>query len=186
MAQDNRFDLVRLEQIERRLQVLEDVEAIRNLKARYAALCDNQYDADGIASLFTEDAIWESPALGRFEGRDAIRSFFRGASGIFSFAIHYSLNGQIEVVGDTARACWYLFMPCTVAAGNRAMWRAGIDHETYRPGGWNLDVPSQAVRAADERPVRDRLGDGAFRVTGVTRRSYLNEITSVPKQENAT
>src|SRR5437868_5293758 len=117
MAQDNRFDLTRLEQIERRLQVLEDAEAIRNLKARYAALCDNQYDADGIAGLFTEDAVWESPALGRFEGRDAIRNFFHGASGIFSFAIHYSLNGHIEVDGDTARACWYLFMPCTVAAG---------------------------------------------------------------------
>src|SRR5499433_1219054 len=102
MAQDNRFDLTRLEQIERRLQALEDAEAIRNLKARYAALCDNQYDADGIASLFTEDAVWESPALGRFEGREAIRSFFRGASGIFSFAIHYSLNGHIEVEGDTA------------------------------------------------------------------------------------
>jgi len=104
-----------------------DAETIRNLKARYAALCDNQYDADGIASLFTEDAVWESPALGRFEGREAIRNFFRGASGIFSFAIHYSLNGHIEVDGDTAR----LFMPCTVAAGNRPMWRASIDHETY-------------------------------------------------------
>ena len=97
MAQDNRFDPARLERIERRLQVLEDAEAIRNLKARYAALCDNQYDADGIAGLFTEDAVWESPALGCFEGRDAIRNFFRGASGIFSFAIHYSLNGHIEV-----------------------------------------------------------------------------------------
>src|SRR5690242_11097298 len=127
MAQGNRFDLTRLEQIERRLHVLEDAEAIRNLKARYAALCDNQYDADGIAGLFTEDAVWESPALGRFEGRNAIRNFFRRASGIFSFAIHYSLNGHIEVDGDTARARWYLFMPCTVAAGNQAMWRAGID-----------------------------------------------------------
>jgi len=104
MAQGNRVDLTRLEQIERRLQVLEDAEAIRNLKARYAGLCDNQYDADGIASLFTKDAIWESPALGRFEGRNAIRNFFRGASGIFSFAIHYSLNDHIEVDGDTARA----------------------------------------------------------------------------------
>src|SRR6266850_2233727 len=69
MAQDNRFDPARLERIERRLQVLEDAEAIRNLKARYATLCDNQYDADGIANLFTKDAVWESPALGRFEGR---------------------------------------------------------------------------------------------------------------------
>jgi hypothetical protein len=58
-------------------------------------------------------------------------SFFRGASAIFSFAIHYSLNGHIEVEGDTARARWYLFMPCTLAAGNQAVWRAGIDHETY-------------------------------------------------------
>jgi len=109
MAQDNRFDPERLERIERRLRVLEDREAIRNLKARYAALCDN----------------------GRFEGREAIRNFFRGASSIFSFAIHYSLNGHIEIEGDQARARWYLFMPCTLAAGNQAVWRAGIDHETY-------------------------------------------------------
>jgi ketosteroid isomerase-like protein len=126
-----RNDLTRLERLEQRLRVLEDAESIRNLKARYAALCDDNYDADGIAMLFTEDALWESPALGRFEGREAIRAFFKGASHIFSFAIHYSLNGHIEVDGDTASARWYLFMPCTVAAGNQAMWRAGIDHEAY-------------------------------------------------------
>src|SRR5271154_5303871 len=131
MAQDDAVDTARIKRLERRIQVLEDAEAIRNLKARYAALCDQQYDADRIAMLFTEDALWESPGLGRFEGREAIRNFFRGASTIFSFAIHYSLNGQIEVDGDTARALWYLFMPCTVATGNRAMWRASIDHETY-------------------------------------------------------
>jgi uncharacterized protein (TIGR02246 family) len=131
MAQENSVDLARIERLERRLQALEDVEAIRNLKARYAALCDQQYDADGIAAMFTEDALWDSPGLGRFEGREAIRAFFRGASTIFSFAIHYSLNGEIEVDGNMARARWYLFMPCTVADGNRAMWRASIDHETY-------------------------------------------------------
>ena len=49
MAEENRFDPARLERAERRPQVLEDAEAIRNLKARYAALCDSQYDADGIA-----------------------------------------------------------------------------------------------------------------------------------------
>ena len=138
MAGQGDFDLTRLERMERRLQSLEDAEAIRNLKSRYAALCDDNYDADGIAALFTEDATWDSPGLGRFEGRDAIRGFFRGAAGIFSFAIHYSLNGQIYVDGDTARAQWYLFMPCTVADGNRAMWRASIDHERYQrvDGSW--------------------------------------------------
>jgi len=80
MAQGNSFDPAQIERLDRRLQVLEDAEAIRNLKARYAALCDQQYDADRIAVLFTEDAQWESPGLGRFEGREAIRNFFRRAS----------------------------------------------------------------------------------------------------------
>jgi uncharacterized protein (TIGR02246 family) len=137
-TREDGFGLARLERLECRLQALEDAEAIRNLKARYAALCDDNYDANGIAALFAEDAVWDSPGLGRFEGREAIRSFFRGAGGIFSFAIHYSLNGQIHVDGHTARAQWYLFMPCTVADGNRAMWRASIEHERYRrvDGAW--------------------------------------------------
>ena len=83
MAGHDAFDLTRLERMERRLQALEDAEAIRNLKSRYAALCDDNYDADRIAALFAEDATWDSPGLGRFKGRDAIRSFFRGASGDF-------------------------------------------------------------------------------------------------------
>ena len=122
--------------MERRVQTLEDTNAIRNLKARYAELCDDNYNPDGIAALFVEDAVWESGPLGRFEGREAIRQFFIGASKIFTFAIHYSLNPQIEVTGDTARARWYLFMPCTVGDSNQAMWRAGIDDEEYvRVGG---------------------------------------------------
>ena len=96
-------DLIgRLEGLESRVRTLEDTNAIRNLKARYAELCDDNYNPEGIAALFVEDAVWESGSLGRFEGRDAIRDFFRGASKIFTFAIHCSLNSQIEVTGDTA------------------------------------------------------------------------------------
>ena len=42
MAQGNRFDLTRLEQIERRLQVLKDAEAIRNSKGRYGQLANTK------------------------------------------------------------------------------------------------------------------------------------------------
>ena len=122
---------LRLEELEKRVRALEDADAIRNLKARYAAYCDDNYNPDKIASLFVEEAVWESGSLGRFEGREAIREFFRGASKIFTFAIHYGLNPHIEVNGDTARARWYLFMPCTMGQGNQAMWRAGIDDEEY-------------------------------------------------------
>ena len=130
-AQTNSDIIGKLEDLESRIRAVEDADAIRNLKARYAELCDDDYNPDGIAALFVDDAVWESGPLGRFEGKESIRDFFRGASEIFTFAIHYSLNPQIEVTGDTARARWYLFMPCTVGDGDQAMWRAGIDEEEY-------------------------------------------------------
>ena len=126
-ARTNEDLIARLEELESKVQALEDTDAIRNLKARYAELCDDSYNPDGIAALFVEDAVWESGPLGRFEGREAIREFFRGASQIFTFAIHYSLNPQIEVAGDTARARWVLVhalhrgrrRPGHVAGGHR-------------------------------------------------------------------
>ena len=122
--------------LQNRVRALEDANEIRNLKAEYAAACDDNYDPDRIAALFIEDATWESQGLGRFEGREAIREFFRGISSYFVFALHYGLNPHIEVTGDTARARWYLFMPCTVGDTGNAMWRAGIDDEEYvRVGG---------------------------------------------------
>ena len=54
-----------LEDIERRLKVLEDVEEIKRLKARYCAYCDDSYDADAIASLFIEDAVWDGGMRGK-------------------------------------------------------------------------------------------------------------------------
>ena len=121
----------RLEELETKVRALEDIEAIRNMKMRYAAFCDDSYNPDGIAQLFTEDAVWEASGLGKFEGREAIRGFFQGASKMFTFALHYTLNPQIEVNGDTGRGKWYVFMPCTLGDGNRAAWLAGVDNEEY-------------------------------------------------------
>ena len=83
MTKPQHSDMARLAQLEQRVQALEDINAIRHLKARYAAYCDDHYNPEGIAALFTEDAVWESQGLGRFEGRDDIREFFRGASQLF-------------------------------------------------------------------------------------------------------
>ena len=132
MAAEKTIDLdARLKKLESRIMDLEAADEIRNLKATYAAACDDNYNPDAIAALFVEDAVWESDGLGNFEGREAIREFFRGISSYFTFALHYGLNPKIEVAGDTARARWYLFMPCTVSDGGRALWRAGIDDEEY-------------------------------------------------------
>lgn len=132
MSDDSQQHLAEaLAELQKRVRHLEDVDALRNLKAEYAAACDDNYDADRLAALFVEDATWESEGMGRYQGREAIREFFRGISGHFVFALHYGLNPQIEVDGDTARARWYLFMPCTVGDTGEAVWRAGLDEEEY-------------------------------------------------------
>ena len=117
--------------LERRIQVLEDIEAIRELKARYCAYCDDSYDPEGIASLFVDDAVWDGGVLGRCEGQDKIRSFFKNASSAISFAIHHVCNPLIEVDGDRATGQWYLFQPCTYADGNRAIWMMARYRDEY-------------------------------------------------------
>lgn len=99
-----------LESIERRLSRLEDVEEIRNLKERYAHFCDQDYDPDGIASLFTEDAKFESNGLGNHYGREAIREFMGKVSSEILWAQHFMIAPRIDVAEDglTATGTWYL------------------------------------------------------------------------------
>src|SRR5262249_19590482 len=113
-----------LEALERRIRRLEDLEEIKQLKARYAAYCDANYDADALADLFTADAVWDGGMLGRNEGREAIRQFFRGSSQRIAFAIHNILSPIIEIEGDTAHGTWYLLQTCTYTDGNQAVWGA--------------------------------------------------------------
>ncbi len=126
--------------LERRIRALEDIEAIKRLKYRYADACDRGYDADALADLFTEDAVWDGGLFGRYEGREAIRQFFRGVSSEIVFALHYMMNPIIDVDGDEARGAWYLFQTCTFADGNTAIWGAARYDEEYRrvDGGWKF------------------------------------------------
>ena len=119
-----------LEDLERRIKVLEDIEEIRKLKYRYATYCDDLGNPDAIASLFTEDAVWEG-LVGKAQGREEIRLSYIKTDQVRPFAIHLVMNPTIEVDGDTARGTWYLLEPCTFAEGNRAVWGAARYDEEY-------------------------------------------------------
>lgn len=152
-----------LEDLARRLQVLEDTEAIKRLKARYCAYCDDHYDADGIAGLFIEDGVWDGgDEFGRSVGREEIRKFFSGVSKLLPFALHYVMNPIIEVAGDKAKGTWYLFQACTFAEGNQAVWGAAkYDEEYVKVGGeWkfrHLKVSSHFWTPFDQGWVKKRF-----------------------------
>ena len=61
--------------LERRLQRLEDIEEISKLKARYCNFVDGGWDRpthdyDGVASIFTDDGVWEAIPTIRAETRE--------------------------------------------------------------------------------------------------------------------
>ena len=130
-----------LSELEARLRRLEDIEALKQLKAQYCAACDDGYDADRLASLFTEDAVWDGGrTFGVASGREAIRRHFQGASARVTIARHQVMNPIIDVDGDTASGHWLLFQPCTSAGrdGEQATWLAATYADTYArtDGGW--------------------------------------------------
>jgi ketosteroid isomerase-like protein len=129
-----------LTDLERRIRVLEDIEAIKQLKYRYADACDRGYDADTLADLFTLDAIWEGDLFGRYEGREAIREFFRGVSANIPFAVHYMTNPIISVDGDEANGEWYLFQTTTFAQNNTPILGSARYADQYRrvDGTWKF------------------------------------------------
>ena len=53
--------------LEQRIAQLEDIEAIKKLKANYCLHVDHANE-EGWVALFTEDAVWDSDKFGRFEG----------------------------------------------------------------------------------------------------------------------
>lgn len=78
--------------LEKRIETLEALEAIRQLKARYCEICDDAHNPDEIIRIFTEDGIWEGEGIGRAEGHDAIRELFQGFQDAISFSQHMVQN----------------------------------------------------------------------------------------------
>lgn len=117
--------------LEERVQVLEEIEAIRRLKLRYARHCDDSYNPDALAALFTEDAVWDAGDLGVFKGREAIRGYWASSSDRIPFAIHFITNHVVDVDpgAQTASGVCYLWEPLTI--GDDAMWAAVIYTERY-------------------------------------------------------
>ncbi len=166
-----------LQELEARIRVLEDIEAIRRLKASYCDLCDaglsDPRNRDALVAHFTADAKLDF-GMGdgsKFEGREGVETFFgQVVPGTLSFCMHMLHNSVIEVDGDTATGRWYFEAPTTNAATGKAQWLAGRYHEEYvrRQGVWKFSsiVTRWAYVADYQEGWGDATGDFRARVEG--------------------
>ena len=100
------------EALEARIQRLEDLHAIQQLRATYCQhLDDGRWDE--LAELFTPDGSFVG--LSTATGRDALRTFFAGLQeGPLTSWWHFSSNETINLTGDTATGETWLLQPCVV------------------------------------------------------------------------
>jgi ketosteroid isomerase-like protein len=120
-----------VEELEARIRNLEDVEAIRRLKGKFAYFADTK-NAAAFMSLVADDAVWEFGPWGHFEGKEEILKFTQNVTlDTYSFMLHHFYDVSIEVEGDTATGIWYFLVPATNCKKERAEWLAGVYDETY-------------------------------------------------------
>jgi hypothetical protein len=124
----------------RRIERLESIEAIKKLKHVYMHYCDLGYPPAKLGPLFTDDAVWTGKDFGHHVGRPAIEAFFGGVSAQITFAAHLAMNSIIDVDNDNATGSWRILMPCTMVEAGRKIsrWMVGDYVEEYvrRNGIW--------------------------------------------------
>jgi hypothetical protein len=128
------------------LQELRDIEAIKQLKARYFRFLDTK-DWDGWGRVFAEGAVLEVPEVDMVvEGRDAIVESVSGAL-VGTTTVHHGHMPEIELTGpDAARGIWAMFDFVEWPTGD-GLRGYGHYHEEYvREGGeWRI-ARSRLVR----------------------------------------
>lgn len=132
--------------LEARVARLEAIDAIRSLKARYAALADAKYTSDyqrqpphvmreialQQAACFTDGAVWIGGAgFGNdLAGRAALGEWFQRSP--WRFAMHYYVSEALEVTGAMhATGTWRLWQLALRDDDARAVLLGAITEETY-------------------------------------------------------
>lgn len=101
--------MANLAELEARIRVLEDIEAVKKLRAKYWRCLDKKLWSE-LKEVFAEDAIADGPYGGPFKGSEEIVEFIRRNLGSDSVtSAHGGHNPEIEITSDmTAKAVWAL------------------------------------------------------------------------------
>lgn len=117
--------------LEQRIRRLEEIEAIRKMKAEYVLACDERRWDDAMR-YFTARAVVAFGPFGKFESTVALERFFKETMPVtIGFTVHRLCNPIIEVNGDTAKGIWYCEIPSTHIPTNKAMLQQGTYYDEY-------------------------------------------------------
>jgi len=120
--------------------VADEIE-IRAVVHRYAD-ASSRRDPAGVASVFTSDCEWHSPAMGTHHGRDAVTSFFATMLQDWNAFIQGLLSGVVvldEADPDRARGRWFVEETGQRSEG-ATLIVSGVYHDEYvhEAGTWRI------------------------------------------------
>ena len=125
--------------LEARITALEDVEAIKKLKAKYWRCVDKKL-WDEIADCFTRDAVADYGAnMERLKGRKAIVKFLKDSLGRDSvITAHRGHNPEIDIKSDRAAAGTWALSDFIIMEPNtrRRGWGFYEDEYVKERGQW--------------------------------------------------
>lgn len=125
--------------LENRITRLEDIEAVKALKYKYAQILDSGYNPDEVAALFVEDGLWSISGVGgTAKGRENIKthsaklgsSIMWGQHNMFSPIIEISDDGE-HAVGDFYLLCLLTMIETESEKGEEAYVLAGKYHDCF-------------------------------------------------------
>jgi len=127
-----------------RVARLEDIEAIKDLTARYATAVNKGWngktlDLEAIPSIFATDARWQSRDMGiATEGLDAIVAGLPESTAMVQFSMHTFLNPVIVVDADTATGSWLMWIASIINDDPRAVYLSADMTYTRTDRGWRI------------------------------------------------
>jgi ketosteroid isomerase-like protein len=128
------------EDLEKRVQALEDLEEIKKLHQNYINLMD-ALEYMKVLDLFTEDCMVEVRNSGIKRGKKQIEDIYLGIlaknRGAVRHEGHIAIEPDITVEGNTARGTWLIYM---LFSKPNIQWVQGKNECEYRKenGKWKI------------------------------------------------
>ena len=147
----------KLAELEARIRVLEDIEAIKRLKAKYWRCLDRKLWTE-MEDVFAKDATADYGPKYRLAGREAILQFLKASLGPDSVSTsHGGHSPDIDITGaTTAKGIWTLNNLMTRESGTRIMEWGHYEDEYVEEGGrWSISR-TKIIRIIEEQAMTKR------------------------------